>query len=288
MMIFAMFAVCMFGIIPRVWERCLKSENMLSMLNCFSSGLFLGMALVHMMPETVEIYNGWAEHEEIERPFPLPYVGFFLGYVLILAVDRVIAKSYHLPEGHTHAAAKDEPKSYSSVAPAAKDSSMKAATPDGPQPEIAEGAASAPSTDRQLKQAEQKKPEDNASASASKATAIMLIMAIGVHALFEGMALGLQKEMDEAVQLAVGILLHKSAAAVSLGGAFTRAGYTLKQVIMFIVLFALTTPIGIIIGMLINHSSALVDTIFMALSGGTFVYVACSEIIVAEFDKGKY
>ena len=286
-MIFAMFAVCMFGIIPRVWERCLKSENLLSMLNCFSSGLFLGMALVHMMPETVEIYEGWAEHEGIERPFPLPYVGFFLGYVLILAVDRVIAKSYHLPEGHTHAAAKDEPKSYSSVAPAAKDSSIQmAATPGGPQAEIAEDAASDPNTDRQLKQAEQKKPEDNA--SGSKATAIMLVMAIGVHALFEGMALGLQKEMDEAVQLAVGILLHKSAAAVSLGGAFTRAGYTLKQVILFIVLFALTTPLGIIIGMLINHSSAIVDTIFMALSGGTFVYVACSEIIVAEFDKGKY
>lgn len=40
--------------------------------------------------------------------------------------------------------------------------------------------------------------------------------------------------------------------------------------------------------MLINHSSAIVDTIFMALSGGTFIYVACSEIIVAELDKGKY
>ena len=116
----------------------------------------------------------------------------------------------------------------------------------------------------------------------------MLVLAIGVHAFFEGMAFGLQKEIDEAGQLAAGILLHKSAAAVSLGGAFTRTGYTTKQIILFIVLFALTTPLGIIVGMLINHSSAIVDTIFMALSGGTFIYVACSEIIVAELDKGKY
>ena len=26
----------------------------------------------------------------------------------------------------------------------------------------------------------------------------------------------------------------------------------------------------------------------MSLSGGTFIYVACSEIIVNEFDKGKH
>ena len=38
--------------------------------------------------------------------------------------------------------------------------------------------------------------------------------------------------------------------------------------------------------MAITESNALIDTIFMGLSGGTFIYVACSEIIVAEFDKG--
>ena len=132
-MLFAMFVVCAFGIVPKVWGACQRSENVLSLLNCFSSGLFLGMSLVHMMPEAVEIYDGWAKHEGIERPFPLPYVGFFVGYVLILAVDRVIAKSYHLPDGHGHGAAKDEARSTSSVAPATKESSiqMAEATPGG-------------------------------------------------------------------------------------------------------------------------------------------------------------
>ena len=40
--------------------------------------------------------------------------------------------------------------------------------------------------------------------------------------------------------------------------------------------------------MAITDSNKLVDTTFMSLSGGTFIYVACSEIIVAEFDKGKH
>ena len=46
------------------------------------------------------------------------------------------------------------------------------------------------------------------------------------------------------------------------------------------------TPAGVIAGMLLVDTNLLVDTIFQCLSGGTFVYVACSEIIVAEFDKG--
>ena len=89
-MLFAMFFCCGFGILPKVCEACRKSENVLSMLNCFSGGLFLGMALTHMMPESEVIYREWAVKEGIERPFPLPYVMFFMGYLLILAVDRVV------------------------------------------------------------------------------------------------------------------------------------------------------------------------------------------------------
>ena len=90
--------------------------------------------------------------------------------------------------------------------------------------------------------------------------------------------------VDEAGQLAAGIIIHKTAAAVSLGAAFARTGYTTKQILIFLGIFAITTPIGIIIGMSIAETSPIVDVVFLSLSGGTFVYVACSEIIVNEFD----
>ena len=54
--IFAMFFCCFFGILPKVWPACNKSETALSLLNCFSAGLFLGMTIIHMFPEAVEIY----------------------------------------------------------------------------------------------------------------------------------------------------------------------------------------------------------------------------------------
>ena len=56
---------------------------------------------------------------------------------------------------------------------------------------------------------------------------------------------------------------------------------------MFLGIFSIIAPIGILIGMAIADSNKLVDVTFLGLSGGTFIYVACSEIIVAEFDRGQ-
>ena len=122
----------------------------------------------------------------------------------------------------------------------------------------------------------------------SKTAAIILILALGAHAFFEGIAFGLQSEIDSAGQLAAGIIIHKSAAAISLGGAFARTGYSTKEILIFLAIFSIIAPIGVIIGMQIAESNPLVDVVFLGISGGTFVYVACSEIIVGEFDKGHY
>ena len=41
------------------------------------------------------MFREWAFCEGIEDPFPLVYVMYFVGYVLILAVDRAAAKKFH-------------------------------------------------------------------------------------------------------------------------------------------------------------------------------------------------
>ena len=55
-MLFAMILCVGLGIIPKLWGKCRDNEETLSMLNCFSAGIFMGMSLVHMMPEAAEQY----------------------------------------------------------------------------------------------------------------------------------------------------------------------------------------------------------------------------------------
>ena len=50
-----------------------------------------------------------------------------------------------------------------------------------------------------------------------------------------------------------------------------------------ILIFSLATPLGIGMGMLIQDSNTLVEIIFSSFAGGTFVYIAASEVIVEEF-----
>lgn len=63
----------------------------------------------------------------------------------------------------------------------------------------------------------------------------------------------------------------------------TEKGTFIKLIIMF----SLFTPLGILLGFFIS-SSRIVESTFLAISTGTFIYVACSEVIVEEFAVTRY
>jgi hypothetical protein len=44
------------GIIPQKWKKCRKNEEILSIANTFSGGVFLAIAFVHLIPETTILY----------------------------------------------------------------------------------------------------------------------------------------------------------------------------------------------------------------------------------------
>ena len=61
LMIFVFFFICFVGLLPKAWKACARSDTALSLLNCYSSGLFLAMAVVHMLPEGADIYQAWCK-----------------------------------------------------------------------------------------------------------------------------------------------------------------------------------------------------------------------------------
>ena len=48
-------------------------------------------------------------------------------------------------------------------------------------------------------------------------TSFVLLIALSTHAFFEGIALGLTKDMAPALNIMVGLLIHKTVASMSLG-----------------------------------------------------------------------
>ena len=109
------------------------------------------------------------------------------------------------------------------------------------------------------------------------------MIALSVHSIFEGLALGLMNKIGPFTNLMVSILIHKFAESMSISIAMQKSGFEFKKIFYFILLFSFATPLGTLMGILLNDAPAIVNIIFTSLAGGSFIYVACSELIVEEF-----
>jgi solute carrier family 39 (zinc transporter), member 1/2/3 len=116
------------------------------------------------------------------------------------------------------------------------------------------------------------------------ATPYVLMMALSIHSIFEGIALGLQPDMTTTLEMVIAIGVHKGAAATALGISLVKNfpnDFFMARLLVFI--FAMATPIGILIGILAQSAGETADVIMSSLAGGTFIYIGCTEMIVAEF-----
>lgn len=120
-------------------------------------------------------------------------------------------------------------------------------------------------------------------------TPFVLMMALCVHSMFEGIALGLQKNIVGTMSMVIAIVVHKGAAGSALGISMVKGfpdNFRLIRQLIFV--FAIATPIGVLIGMLASNAGDTVDVIMSSLAAGTFVYIGCTEMVVQEFSKPEY
>lgn len=269
-----MLVCCFVGVLPKTWGKCRNSERCMSLLNCFAGGVFLGVALLHIGPQSQTVYRlDHIAHGE-NYDFPWPFLMFFFGYMAVLLIDRVIAGKFHAMM-HNHNGADTDRPSNAVNADGEKAADTLAAGGDAtPAPLEIEGNGD--------------NVYNGGKATVSTSTAIALIIAIGFHAIFEGMAVGLMDTATTTLELGFGIVIHKAPAAMALGTTFTKAQFSTKGVVALIALFSILSPIGVIIGMLMHESiDGFIQALILAFTAGTFIYIGCSEIIVKEFADNK-
>ena len=115
-------------------------------------------------------------------------------------------------------------------------------------------------------------------------TPFILMLALSVHSVFEGLALGMGKDMTSTLDMVIAICIHKGAAGTSLGISLVKTfpdNFRLCR--LLILIFALATPLGVGIGMAVVNAGDIYDIIFSSLAAGSFLYIACSEVIIEEF-----
>jgi len=117
-------------------------------------------------------------------------------------------------------------------------------------------------------------------------TPYVLMIGLGVHSLFEGIALGLGNDMDSVLLLTIAIVMHKAAEGMVMGTSLVKAFPDHdNHVVILLFLFSIFTPIGVLIGWALGNGSTLIEVIFNCFAAGTFLYISCSEVLVEEFSQ---
>ncbi|XP_025051480.1 zinc transporter ZIP2-like [Alligator sinensis] len=138
--------------------------------------------------------------------------------------------------------------------------------------------------------ASDKDPKDSA-LSPSSFRALVLFVSLSFHSVFEGLAVGVQRDKTEVLQLCGAVLVHKAIVVFSLALKLVQSGTRARWRLVYLVLFALMSPAGIAVGIGVSFSggdaSSLARAVLEGVAAGTFLYVTFIEILPHELHSSE-
>lgn len=275
----SLFLLCfVFGIIPYVISRCRMNESFLSYANTFSGGLFFGIGEFHLLAEGTEKLQKYSD-------LPISFFLAFCGYSLILFIQKVIF-GYIVPGSEENLKEKEE--SHKKVEEdnlieehekTEGDITMtKLPLLNSKEEDFVALQINASTRTTVDEKIEQKKLNQK------KLSSFIMLLALSIHGIFECLALWIQTDFKKSLFLFIALMIHKWAEAFSLGIFFIQARIIRKYFYLLIIFFSLIGPIGVSLGIILSaNASEFIEGTFLSISTGTFLYVACSEVIVEEF-----
>ena len=131
-------------------------------------------------------------------------------------------------------------------------------------------------------------PEENEELDAHNTRSLVLLLALSLHRIFEGMTLGLQQSIFAVFSLLGAVMCHEVVIGFSLGLQFVKNNLSTKRAFLSCFLVSLILPGGAAVGMVIvefGDSGATLDMangVLQSIATGTFIYVTFFEILQEE------
>lgn len=237
-------------------------QRFLSYCNCFAGGVFFATCLLDLLPMIREKYQQAFNLADVHTVFPVAEFTTCIGFFLVLTVEQIVHTLHDSPlllDSH--------------------------GSHDQRQPLLGKGFKEQEGFLIRSSSA----PVQGRPAGESSLRVYILIVALSLHSVFEGIALGLITDVERLAQIAGAIVIHKSIIAFSLGVSLVQHVMPSKTVVKSAILFSIMGPLGVGIGMAVLNnstqlSSSLSSGILQGIANGTFLFVTFFEIFQRELD----
>lgn len=137
------------------------------------------------------------------------------------------------------------------------------------------------------------KDEDDGLATSSSTVAksfrgLLAVLALSFHAVFEGLAVGLESSVGNVWYLFAAIATHKLVIAFCVGVELISTRTKLVLIFVYLATFAAVTPLGIGVGIALSNdgeeagTSSVATVILQGMAAGTLLYVVFFEVLQRE------
>jgi len=309
-------------------RRKRRFQKAISLSSCFAGGVFLGACFLDLLPDVQETLSGALKDLGVETEFPVPEFIMIYGLFIVLVTEQLVMTYQErglgpsIGHGHSHGGPRivpadvpenvpEHPDPYEtinergSLLPPRRESQGYGTYTSTREKTISTQHEDSGSVDYSHSHAHHHhngSSNDNhhhhrhhhneqLSDQHSALRAFLLMMALSLHSLFEGLALGLLKSNETIVNVFAALVLHKLVMGFSLGLNLVQSNLSLCSIIGSIMFFSVTSPLGASVGIVFadQYHTPLAGFIagsFQAVACGTFLYVTFFEVLPHEMNAG--
>ncbi|CAO2818712.1 unnamed protein product [Amaranthus hypochondriacus] len=256
-------------------------------IKCYAAGVILSTSLVHVLPDAFDALNDCSvstRHPWKDFPFAglVTLIGSLLALLVDLTANSSHAELHSTSEGYarldaTHCHGGGEGEGKVEMVVVVKESG-----------DVCEKVA--------VTAAETAEVEEMREKMRQRMVSQVLEIGIIFHSVIIGVTLGMSQNVCTIKPLVAALSFHQIFEGMGLGGCIAQAGFSFKTTAYMCFMFAVTTPMGIILGMIIfsvtgyddSSANALIsEGLLGSLSSGILIYMALVDLISADFFHNK-
>ncbi|TKY47180.1 Zinc transporter 6 [Spatholobus suberectus] len=268
--VFTIFVTSVVGVsTPVMLARYFQGKSLYDMailvIKCFAAGVILATSLVHVLPDAfAALSDCQVASQHPWKDFPFAGLVTLGGVLMALLVDAVA--SSHVEHAH-----------YTPVETEEKDGgggewSMEV---------VGGGGAERVEELMRLKQ-----------------RLVSQVLEIGIifHSVIIGVTMGMSQNVCTIRPLVAALAFHQIFEGLGLGGCVAQAGFSFGTTAYMCFMFSVTTPMGIILGMVLfsvtgyddsNPNALIMEGLLGSVSSGILIYMALVDLIAVDFFHNK-